>query len=240
MAGELEAAAELADRAVARGRATNHSLSLALAFLLAGEVRELRREPDAVGRLGQELLALSREHSLSFFASFGLMFTGWATVASGQPDGIAAIREGADLFRSVGQRVGLAHRAHLAEALMVVGDAEQALAVVAEALQQAGHSGEGAFAAELHRLRGEALQALARERDAEICFREAADVASRQGASLFALRAATSLARLGASDEGILREACRMLDALVIRFPATLELEDLRAARALLGSQPSA
>src|SRR5262245_26114713 len=126
VAGDLEAAAELADRAVARGRATNHSLSLALAFLLAGEVRELRREPNAVGLVGRELLALSREHSLSFFTSFGLMFTGWAAVASGQPDGIATIREGADLFRSVGQRVGLAHRAHLAEALIVVGDADQA------------------------------------------------------------------------------------------------------------------
>ena len=234
--GDVDAAAELADRALAYGRAANHSLSLALALLLAGEVRELRREHDAVGLIGRELLALSREHSLSFFTSFGLMFTGWATVASGQPDGIAMMHEGADLFRAVGQRVGLAHRAHLAEALIVVGDANQALVVAVEALQQSERSGEGAFAAELHRLRGEALQALARPREAEQCFREAVDVASRQGAWLFALRAATSLTRLGASDETILREACRMLDAMIVRFPPTLELEDFRTARALLRS----
>jgi transcriptional regulator with AAA-type ATPase domain/tetratricopeptide (TPR) repeat protein len=234
--GDVDGAAELADRALALGRAANHSLSLALALLLAGEVRELRREPDAVGLLGRELLALAREHSLSFFTSFGLMFTGWATVASGQPDGIAMMREGADLFRAVGQRVGLAHRAHLAEALIAVGEADQALAIVAEALQQSERSGEGAFAGDLHRLRGEALQALARQREAELSFREAIDVASRQGAWLFALRAATSLVRLGASDESIHREACRMLDALIVRFPPTLELEDFRMARALLRS----
>jgi len=232
--GDVGTAAELADRALALGRAANHSLSLALALLLAGEVRQLRREPDAVGLLGRELLVLSREHSLSFFASFGLMFTGWATVASGQPDGIAVMREGADLFRSVGQRVGLAHRAHLAEALIVVGDADQALGVVAEALQQAESSGEGAFAAELHRLRGEALQMLARPREAEQCLRKAVDVASLQGSWLFALRAATSLAQQGASDESLLREACQMLETMIVRFPSTLELEDLRTARALL------
>ena len=202
--------------------------------MLAGEVRELRREHDAVGLLGRELLALSREHSLSFFTSFGLMFTGWATVASGQPDGIAMMREGADLFRAVGQRVGLAHRAHLAEALIVVGDADQALGVVAEALQQSERSGEGAFAAELHRLRGEALRTLARQGEAELSFREAIDVASRQGAWLFALRATASLARLYTSDERISREACRMLEAMIVRFPATLELEDFRMARMLL------
>src|SRR5262245_45475354 len=232
--GDVDAAAELADRALALGRAANHSLSLALALLLAGEVRELRREPDAVGLLGRELLALSREHSLSFFTAFGLMFTGWATVASGQPDGIALMREGADLFRAVGQRVGLAHRAHLAEALIVAGDANQALGIAVEALQQAERSGENAFAAELHRLRGEALQTLARPREAEQCFREAVDLASRQGAWLFALRAATSLAQHGASDERVLQEACRMLETMIVRFSPTLELEDLRTARALL------
>src|SRR5262249_24143157 len=150
-----------------------------------------------------------------------------------------AIREGADLFRSVGQRVGLAHRAHLAEALIVVGDADQALGVVTEALQQAESTGEGAFAAELHRLRGEALQALAPQRRAELGFREAVDVASRQGAWLFALRAATSLARLGASDEGVLRDAYRMLDTLIVRFPATLDLEDVRTAHVLLRARSS-
>jgi len=108
------------------------------------------------------------------------------------------------------------------------------LRVADEALQQSERSGEGAFAAELHRLRGEALQTLARQREAELCFREAVDVASRQGAWLFALRAATSLARPGASDEPILREARHMLDALIVRFPPDLELEDLRTARAVL------
>ena len=33
---------------------------------------------------------------------------------------------------------------------------------------------------------------------------------------------------------GISREACRMLEAMIVRFPATLELEDFRMARMLL------
>jgi predicted ATPase len=165
-------------------------LSLALALLLAGETRQARREPDAVRRLGQELLAVSREHSFTFFSAFGLMHSGWASVLTGDREGIAAMRQGADLFRTVGQRVGLAHRAHLAEALVTVGAPGEALDVIADALTQSTDSGEHAFVAELHRVRGEALQQLGHPADAERCFREAVDLASRQGAWLFALRAA--------------------------------------------------
>jgi hypothetical protein len=167
------------------------------------------------------------------------MFTGWATVANGHPNGIAMMRDGADLFRSVGQRVGLAHRARLAEALTAVSEADKALGVAAEALQQSESSGEGAFAAELQRVRGEALHRLTRQGEAELCFREAVDVASRQGAWLFALRAATSLVRLGGDDERTSGKARSMLGAIIVRFQPALDLDDLRTARALLGGAGS-
>jgi len=233
--GDLEAAAELADRALAVGRAANHPLSLALALMLAGETRQARREPAAVSRLGDELLTLSREHSFTFFSAFGLMHTGWAGVATGQREGIAAMREGADCFRSVGQRVGLAHRAHLAEALVAVGALDEALGVAADALRQSSDTAERAFVAELHRVHGEALHQLGRPADAMRCFREGLDAASGQGAWLFALRAATSLAQRAGESGPAPGDARETLGAITGRFSPSLDLDDLRAARALLG-----
>ena len=64
------------------------------------------------------------------------------------------------------------------------------------------NTGERFYEAELHRLKGElTLQANGRStessvKEAEACLRTAIDIAHKQEAKLFELRAATSLARL--------------------------------------------
>jgi transcriptional regulator with AAA-type ATPase domain/tetratricopeptide (TPR) repeat protein len=195
--GDLDGAAQRAESAMQLARDTGHPFSLALALFLACEVYELRREPGVVRQLGDELVALSREYGFAFFVALGLSHAGWARSTGGDVRGGAAMmQEGAELFRAVGQRVGLAHRGRLAEGLLATGEVEAALDVIADALEQRRQSEEHAFVAALLTLRGEALARRGERAAAVEAFEEAVDLATRQGALLFAQDAAAGLHRL--------------------------------------------
>ncbi|HEU4367116.1 MAG TPA: sigma 54-interacting transcriptional regulator [Methylomirabilota bacterium] len=230
--GDLRGALARVEHLLELARGINHPFSLALGLFLACEIHEQRHDPAAVRRLADELVALSREHSFTFFSAIGLMHRGWAEATAGDVGaGVALMREGAGLFRAVGQRVGLAHRARLAEGLIASGAVDEALAVIADAVDQWRQTDEHAFAAVHLRLRGEALVRHGDVDEAQRAFREAIDVASRQGAWLFALRAAIGLARLDPHAREILAGITR-------RFPPTPPSPELDSARALLEQQP--
>ena len=88
--------------------------------------------------------------------------------------------------------------------------------------------------AELHRLTGLTLLADHRPAEAEACFRRALAVAERQKARFWALSAATALARL-LGDQGRGAEAGALLAPVVGWFAEDAPLQELGAARALLG-----
>jgi tetratricopeptide (TPR) repeat protein len=195
--GDLDGGARRAETAVRLAREGAHPFSVALALFLACEIHELRREPDVVRRLGDELVVLSREYGFAFFAALGLSHAGWGRSAGGEVEsGAAMMQEGADLFRRVGQRVGLAHRARLAEGLLATGAVEAALEVIADALGQRRQTEEHAFVAPLLTLSAEALTRRGETAAALTALREAIEVATRQGAVLFARDAAAALRRL--------------------------------------------
>jgi tetratricopeptide (TPR) repeat protein len=230
--GDLEGAASHARNMLELARDIGHPFSLALALFLGSEIHVLRVDRAAVGALAEELVALSREHSFTFFGALGTMFTGWTRVAGGDVRaGLALTREGAELFRVVGQQVGLAHRARLAEAFLASGAVDEALAATSDALDRWRQKEEAAFVAVHLRLRGEALAQTGDSAGARRAFTEAVDLARRQGAWLFALRAALSFARVDPGSLDVLR-------AIAERFPATHDSSDLEAARALLRAGP--
>jgi predicted ATPase len=86
----------------------------------------------------------------------------------------------------------------LAEAYGGIGQIEEGLQVLAEALAAVEHTGGRFYGAELRRLQGELLRARAAEPDpdAEACFQQALAVARHQQAKSWELRAAMSLSRL--------------------------------------------
>jgi len=89
--------------------------------------------------------------------------------------------------------------------------------------------------AEMIRLKGELLSiqddsAAAR---AQNCFRKAIEVAQRQGAKSWELRATTSLARL-LRDTGRRDEACAILAEIYNWFTEGFDTADLKDAKALL------
>ena len=97
----------------------------------------------------------------------------------------------------------------LAETCGKNGRAEEGLDLVAEGLATAEQTGQTVAEAELHRLKGELLMLKdpGNVAEAERCLRTAIEVAHRQGARLFELRATVSLARLLRDPIGAMRRA---------------------------------
>jgi predicted ATPase len=126
----------------------------------------------------------------------------------------------------------------LAAGLGGAGQIAEGLVVADTALARAEQTEAGWCLAELLRAKGELLL-LGREptaaATAEQCFRQALDVARRQGALSWELRAATSLARLWRGQQRV-NQACRLLGPVYRRFTEGFETADLIAAKALLDS----
>ena len=123
--------------------------------------------------------------------------------------------------------------AFLAEAYGWAGQVEGALSLLDQALSRA-EATEGRFwEAELYRLKGETLLKKGEEAEAEACFGQALDVARRQQARSWELRAATSLARLW-QRQGRREEARQLLEPVYDWFTEGFGTPDLQEARALL------
>src|SRR5438270_925474 len=98
----------------------------------------------------------------------------------------------------------------LAEAYAMLGQQSEGLNCLAEAASIIETTEERVHEAELHRLRGDLLNATGDRSAAERSYRQAIAVAERQCAKLLQLRSATSLARLW-RDQGRRAEARDLL-----------------------------
>jgi predicted ATPase len=122
----------------------------------------------------------------------------------------------------------------LAEAYRQAGMVSEGLAIVEEALALIRATGCVMDEPEFHRLRGELL--LMRggaETEVEDCFRHAIEVARRQQARSWELRATTSLCRLW-QKQGKESEARPVLAAIYGWFTEGFGTRDLQEAKALL------
>jgi predicted ATPase len=102
-----------------------------------------------------------------------------------------------------------------------------------EALQISERTGERWFQAELNRHKGELLLRQGRIEAAEELYRKALNIAEEQGAKLWELRAAVSLARL-CRDQGRLGEARDLLAPIYGWFTEGFDTPDLKEAKVLL------
>jgi predicted ATPase len=203
-------------------------LTVAGVHQVVGSEEQLTREQ------AEATIALATEHNIAFFLAHAIVLRGWALVEQGQTtEGIAQIRQGLDAHRATGAVVPLPS-VLLADAYEKVGQPEEGLLVVAEALAEV-HTGLRYYEAELYRLKGELL--LGRSADdhaeAETCFHQALDIARRQQARSFELRAAVSLSRLW-QCQGKRAAAHELLAAIYGWFSEGFETADLREAKVLL------
>jgi predicted ATPase len=124
--------------------------------------------------------------------------------------------------------------AGLAEGYGKVGQVEQALNVLAEALAIGKKSDNRFWEAEIHRLRGQLTLAAGRgEDEAETAFQQALRVARQQQARSLELRATVNLSRLW-QKRGKIVEAHRLLAEIYHWFSEGFDTIDLKQARALL------
>jgi predicted ATPase len=122
----------------------------------------------------------------------------------------------------------------LAEVYLMMKRPDEALRELEMARQRADQMGHRLLEAEIHRLRGETMLTLPNGDDeAERCFRRAIEIAVRQEARSWELRAATSLARL-LRRTGKRDEARATLAPVFAQFTEGFDTGDLREAKALL------
>ena len=153
------------------------------------------------------------------------------------------MRAAVTALRSAGAEIRVpAFLALIAEVNEKVGRAAQGLEDVNEALGGGARWRQPCWDAELHRLKGalilrtEPTAGKGRKRletEAESCFLHALEIARRQRAKTFELRAATSVSRLWASH-GNTRQARELLKDTYDWFSEGFETADLKEARALL------
>jgi predicted ATPase len=147
------------------------------------------------------------------------------------------MREGMAASRSTGNRLYLSGTlGFLAEAQAKAGQPEDGLATLAEALALVEETGERHWEAELYRLKGELLSTQSMQGDeagAEASLQEAIEVARRQRAKSWELRAAVGLARLW-QEQGRADEARQMLAEVYDWFTEGFDTADLIEAKTLL------
>ena len=173
---------------------------------------------------------------------YGPIMRGWALAEQGQAEeGIAQIRQGLDAYQAMRTAIKLTHwLGLLAEVYEKVGQAEEGLRVLDEALAAALRTGERCYEAELYRLKGTlTLQAKVPspksevEEEAEMCFWKAIEIARKQQAKSWELRASTSLARLW-QQQGKVAQAHKLLSDVYNWFTEGFDTKDVQEAKALL------
>jgi predicted ATPase len=221
----------------ALAQALAHPASLAAARHWAAWLHLYRREAAMVQAQADALLTLATARGFALQVGFGTCWQGWALAIQGQGEaGLALLRQGMAAILGTGQTLARAFcRVLLAEAAGHVGQVEDGLRLLAEAVTVLEANGQGDLLAEAHRLQGALLlrQAIPDAVQAEACFQQALDVSRRQQAKSWELRAAISLSRLW-QQQGKPEEARELLTSVYGWFTEGFDTADLQEAKALL------
>jgi predicted ATPase/DNA-binding winged helix-turn-helix (wHTH) protein len=242
--GFADQAMQIAASTVEDALAIDHPVSVFLAlFQTACPVAVLTGDLPAADGFVRMLHDLSVKHGMDSWSVVGRCFRGVLLIRCGD------IAAGLELLRtalaSMPETAFHLHYvqflAELAQALAHTGQVAKGLLTIEDALARCERNGEGWYVAELMRVKGELLLLDSGDRSivtADQYFSQAIEVARRQGALMWELRNATSLAGLKVK-QGRGDEARQILGPVYDRFTEDFETTDLRAAKALLESLQS-
>jgi predicted ATPase len=223
--------------ALALAHALSHPLSLAWAQCMAAWVAQVRRDVRAVYEQADAAVALATTQGFPPWAAFGTSFRGWALAMQGQGEaGMTQVRQGIAAWRATGAALFVPYfYTMLADVCAHLGHPTDVRQALAEAHTLVDQQEERWGEAELYRLRGVLLlrQPGTPPAEAEACFRQALDVARRQQAKSWELRAATSLSCLW-QQQGKRDEARELLAHVYGWFTEGFDTADLQEAKALL------
>jgi tetratricopeptide (TPR) repeat protein len=200
-------------------------------------IYDLRRELEQMRARAEARLALSTESGYATGRSLSEFYLGWADALGGDiEDGVARMSHNLSELRSAGFEVGAAyHLALIATALGKAARFDEGLRTIDESFPIIERTGQRHYEAEVHRLKGELLLAHdpSNAAVAEKSFRIAIEIARKQQAKSWELRAATSLARLPMKRRS--RDQARaMLAEIYNWFTEGFDTADLKDAKAML------
>jgi class 3 adenylate cyclase/predicted ATPase len=215
----------------------NHPHVLVHALSNAATYNVGRRDDVAALELLREAMALATEQGFRFWLAFTRMMHCCALARRGKsaPD-VAFLRKSIADYTVIG---GALYRpfvvGQVAEICGSIGHLDEALDLIAEALELVETTSERHREAELCRLKGDLLIAHrpAEWGGAEVSLHRALAVARRQNAKMYELRASISLARLW-RDQGKRTEARDLLAPIYGWFTEGFDTPDLKEAKALL------
>jgi tetratricopeptide (TPR) repeat protein len=236
----------------------SHLRSYTLALEFAADFRLARGDTQLSQELAEQTITLATEQGLPYYVALGECDRGSVLIVQGRAqEGIPYLRRGIDAARALGIRFLLPrHLTRLGQAYASLGQSEAAVAALSEALAERASMGEHhRHDAELYRVKGELTLQQNREQgtgdgerkkdtdprplnpdpqgEAEACFLKAIEIAQRQQAKSWELRATMSLARLW-QQQGKKDEAREMLAEIYGWFTEGFDTKDLQEAKALL------
>ena len=238
--GYPAAARNDAERALKNAREIGHDTTLLEALWRAGYPHILCGDYAAANAALDELIGLADERGAPYWKAIGTAVRGWLFAVTGKASdavreitsgmsGIASLRStGATFYEPQ-------HLQYLAMAYAELGQLDHAWRCIEDAIDKIEKSKEKWGEAEVHRIAGEiALQS--RQPDApkaEAYFERALEVARKQQAKSWELRAAMSMARLW-RERGETQQARELLAPVCGWFTEGLDTRDLKDAKKLL------
>lgn len=239
IAGYPDQAVAVAEEGVARGKSLDDPFSYAFALYHFGCVQQHCRMAQAAFESGEASVNIGKEQGFDIWIALGMLCKGSGLILSGQriDEGTELVQQGFSHFRASGAELSLTHYyAILADAYRASGRIEDALEAVEEGLAFVEKSQERFHESNLNRLRGDLLlmQSHDNQSQAENCYLKAIEIAEKQAARSWELRATMSLARLWKDVRP--EEARTRLDGIYNWFSEGFSTPDLVEARNLLDS----
>ena len=237
--GRPDQALRLGNRGLAEIDREKHTYTVSRGYYWNAVLHQLRGEWPVVLERAKLAKRSGKEHGFALVAAAARIMQGSARAALGDAEsGIRDMRKGLEAYRLTGARFQRPyHMVLLADALRNGGKVEDALAVLADAANLIGETGERYYEAETHRLRGILL--LARDRaektEAIASLLAALDIARKQQAKSLELRAARDLATVWA-EGGERQKAHDILHSICETFTEGFDTSAIASSRQLLES----
>jgi predicted ATPase/class 3 adenylate cyclase len=236
--GYPDQASHRRSEALALAQRIGHKNTLGFALMYSAVAGAYSRSAEVAAQHATSLLELAQAQKFDLWSAGATVVRGWAMARRGQSaEGVATIQRGlAEWTTSGAEWMTPYFLSLLAEACALSGDVQRGLSTLNEGLAVIERTGERWPEAELHRLRGQFLTALpdhGRLDEASTAFQRAVQIARRQSAKAWELRAATSLARLW-RDQGKPADARELVAPVYAWFTEGFETPDFSRAKALL------
>jgi tetratricopeptide (TPR) repeat protein len=234
--GYPDQAAEAARYTVQEAELLEHPLTLCISMIWTVYISLWVGNWPSAEAIIERIIANATRYSLGPYQSVGPGLKGELLIRRGQPSaGVPLLRRHLEILQANRHQIlTTVFATALAEGLTQLAEVDEALIALDTAIEQTGSAGESFDLPEMLRVKGQILRSARHDvAGSEACLRQALDLAHRQGALSWELRAATDLARL-LRDRGRSTGGIAILRPVYDRFTEGFDTIDLKEAKSLL------